>query len=389
MTLLTIVSKQIWPHVLAVAHLKPTSLILLHSEDRNESYLPAQRIKKLIETTGLLPKGNVALSPIPHDDFSEIGRSLDALAASRKIDLNECVLNFTGGNKLMATAGFRWAGRRSVRACYLERGNNLIWFEPGEGEAKTRTERVAGDICNTIDPLPLLRCQLDASEVERDGEKITLSRKGNEISDADFFARVQNGNRVHDFLTIEGVADQSVKEGDALELLAAAVLLKLGVPQVRRSLRLKVKSGAGIPTRKPHAELDLLFNWSGRLWLVDCKDRKAPEHLARALAKCLEATLLPQQAKDLLRRIESELSIGQTKVLKEDLISMREMGGLLGQIVCLRKDELGEEVSQFARSQRIEVVLKRDLVSGLRALLFPNRPAAKADLADLATKFSP
>ena len=60
MTLLTIVSKQIWPHVLAVAHLKPTSLILLHSEDRNESYLPAQRIKKLIETTGLLPKGNVA-----------------------------------------------------------------------------------------------------------------------------------------------------------------------------------------------------------------------------------------------------------------------------------------------------------------------------------------
>lgn len=388
MTLLTLVSKQIWPQVLSVAHLKPTSLILLHSEDRQESNLPAQRIKKLLTTTALLSKEAVDLVSIPHDDFSAIGRNLDALVASKKIDLNDCILNFTGGNKLMAMAGFRWASRRSVKACYLERGNLLIWFEPGEGEAVTKTEKISGNLCDRIDPLALLRCQLDASEVERNGEKLTLSEAGVGMSEEEFFRRVQNGNPVRDFLASEGEADPTQKQGDALELLAAAVLLKLGVPQVRRSLRLKVKSASGVSTKKPHAELDLLFNWSGRLWLVDCKDRKAPEKLVTALTQSLRGIAPNLQAKQLLERIESELSIGQTKVLKEDLISMREMGGLLGQVVCLRKEELGEEVLQFARSQRIEVVLKRDLVSGLRTLLFPNAPAAPADLADLDAKFS-
>jgi len=204
MILLSLASKQIWPHVLAAAHLKPATLVLLHSEDRDESRLPAERLKKMIEATGLVARGGVSLSRVPHDDFAGIGRCLDALTSAKKFDLNECVLNFTGGNKLMATAGFRWAARRSVRACYLERRNTMVWFEPGESEPVTRTERVAPETCDSLDPLALLRCQLDASEVERIGEKITLSHKGHQMPEADFFARIQNGNPVAQYLPRRG-----------------------------------------------------------------------------------------------------------------------------------------------------------------------------------------
>jgi len=44
MTLLSLASKQIWPQVLAVAHVKPERLVVLHSEDIPESKGPAQRL---------------------------------------------------------------------------------------------------------------------------------------------------------------------------------------------------------------------------------------------------------------------------------------------------------------------------------------------------------
>jgi hypothetical protein len=52
MTLLSHVSKQIWPQVLAVAHLKPERVLLLHSEDAAESKGLAQRLKRLFDDAG-------------------------------------------------------------------------------------------------------------------------------------------------------------------------------------------------------------------------------------------------------------------------------------------------------------------------------------------------
>jgi len=46
MTLLTLATKQIWPHVLAVAHLNPNRVILLHSVDTVESKGPARRTQE-------------------------------------------------------------------------------------------------------------------------------------------------------------------------------------------------------------------------------------------------------------------------------------------------------------------------------------------------------
>lgn len=387
MNLLSLASKQIWPQVLAVAHLKPQRLLLLHSEDPAESKGPAQRLKRFFDDSGLVPKGGTRLELVSDSDFDAIERRLDELQRSHQLPLADCVVNFTGGNKLMATAAFRWAARHA-RAFYLERRNQLTWFTAPDGKMVTRTEKLDGRLTDTLDPVALLRCQLDASEVQRPGQTLVLNEAGQKLAEPDLLRRLLNGNDARPWLRITGEADRAVKDGDALEFAVAAALLKLGVKQVQRSLRLKVKSTQQVGTRLPHAEIDLLFTWGGRLWLVDCKDRMPAEDLAENLRRYLHRPLNPN-AEELLTRIQNELSIGQTKVMKEDLLAMREAGGLLGNVVCVRKAELPEEVIQFARHNQISVVPKSNLVEGLRNLLFPNRPAAPGDLAALAAHFKP
>jgi type III secretion system FlhB-like substrate exporter len=186
-------------------------------------------------------------------------------------------------------------------------------------------------------------------------------------------------------LAIGGEADRDPKEGDALEFATAGVLLKLGVARIQRRVRLKVKSGLHVGTRLPHAEIDLRFTWGGRLWLVDCKDRMPADNLAEGLRRMLPP--LSSEQEKLFDRIRKELSINQTKVMKEDLLTVRETGGLLGQVVCVRKSELPEEVVQYARHNHIDVVQKNDLVAGLLRLLLPGRPAESEQLTGLARQF--
>jgi hypothetical protein len=45
-TMITIASKQIWPQVLCVSHIRPEHIILLHSNDEQESSIPARRLNK-------------------------------------------------------------------------------------------------------------------------------------------------------------------------------------------------------------------------------------------------------------------------------------------------------------------------------------------------------
>ncbi len=386
MTLLTLASRQIWPQVLTVAHLKPQRLFLLPSDDAQESRGPAQRLKRFFDHTQLVPPGGSRLELIPHDHFNALEQRFDDLAAQHRLNLGQCLLNFTGGNKLMATAAFRWAAKRSVRSFYLERGNTLTWFEPRDGELLTRTEHLNGHLTDTLNAVDLLRCQLDASELERPGQTLTLNNRGRAMPEAEFYKRADNGNPLQECLAVTGEADHESKAGDPLEFNAAAVLLKLGVPRVHRSLRLKVKSSRGVSSRRPHAEIDLLFNWHGRLWLVDCKDRLPAENLVPALRRHLPQTL-NAQANELLQRIQDELTIGQTKVLKEDLLAVREAGGLLGTVVCVRKADLPEEVKQFAAHNDIRLVAKNDLVEAFRALLYPDRPPTPAALSTLVVHF--
>ena len=46
-TILALASRQICPHVLTLAHYRPQRLVLQHSEEREESHEPAQRLQEL------------------------------------------------------------------------------------------------------------------------------------------------------------------------------------------------------------------------------------------------------------------------------------------------------------------------------------------------------
>lgn len=372
MILLSLASKQIWPQVLAVAHLRPQKVFLLHSSDRSESAGPAQRLKRLFDKTNLAPMGATRLVQIPHDDFEELEKHFDELLSKHQLNIAECLVNFTGGNKLMATAAFRWAAKRGVRSFYLELGKTITWFTPREGDILTETEALDSRITDSLNALDLLRCQLDASEIEREGQTLTLNAKGMSLPERDFVKRVASGNALEPLLHIEGIADPERKEGDTLEFNTAAVILKLGVPRVHRSVRLKAKSGANSGRVLPHAEIDLLFNWDGRLWLVDCKDQISSEDLVKAVRRELGVRILPA-AEELLRRIEDELQRSKGKVLKEDLVAIQEIGGLLGKVVCVRKADLPQEVKQYADHKKIAIVRKNELWQRFDFLLRSDR----------------
>lgn len=368
MTLLSLASRQIWPQVLVVCHLKPSRLFLLHSEDQSESKKPAERLKNFFYKTGLLAAGTVSLVKIEYNDFGSIEKRLEDLNIEQQFDLDTTVLNFTGGNKLMATAGFMWAYRRGIKACYLERGNELFWFESEGNAVKTSSEKINGHITDELDPLTLLRCQLETSEVERDGQTLTLNDAGQNENEEKFFRCAANGNPMERYLNKDKELAEEQKKGDALEYLVAAVLLKLGVKKVQRGLRLKVRSVEGTKARSPHSEIDLLFNWNGRLWIVDCKDTVKKEQLVDNLSMYIVRPI-HKNAQDLLQRIRNELFVSQTKAIKEDMIAARETGGLGCRVICVRKSNPGEEFMQFAKDNQIEVVLKKELVERLRQII--------------------
>lgn len=384
-TLVTIASRQVWPQILATLHIAPRRLVLLHSGDERESAQPAKRLRTFFAKTGILAPGDMRLAEMPHDDFDGVTAALDGLQTPLDAPLSECLLNVTGGNKLMAAGAIRWALRHGVPAFYLERDNNLTWFGTGDDTARAKREQLDGHLADGFDPCDLLRCQMDASEIERDGERLTLNNAGATVPEAEFRRRIESGFDPVAWLDTAGEADREAKQGDALERAAAALLLKLGVRQVRRSLRLKVRARPGVGTHRPHAEIDLLFTWNGRLWLVDCKDRRPAEDLVAALRRELRNANAPyvQAADTLLERIESELTVGRTKTLKEDLVASLEIGGLLAQVVCVRREQMPEEALEYARGNHIDVVQKADLWQGFRRLLHPAAPPTEEDLRAL------
>src|ERR1017187_3026714 len=204
-------------------------------------------------------------------------------------------------------------------------------------------------LADEFDPLSLLRCQLEASEVERDGEILALNRTGLDTPLKELARLLANGDDPLKFLVRAAAVSTVDVKGDCLEFTTAVLLLKCGVNGVRRSVRLKVQPNHGGKLSPPHAEIDLLFNRGGRLWLVDCKDRRPAENLIDGLWPFIQprAKVPGSQASRLIGRIGTELGMSQTKVLKEDLLAIREIGGLLGRALCVRRDRLPVEVEQY------------------------------------------
>lgn len=365
----TIASRQIWPQILAVLYIKPDRVFLLHSRDEIESSKPAQRLKRFLTKTQIIAPGNARLYKIPFDDFNGVEKELDKIQIAEGISFDSLIFNITGGNKLMATAAFCWALKHSVKSFYLEKGNKIIWFDSINNEVKTEADSLDTHLADELNPIEVLRCQIETSEVENEGETLTLSDAGKNESDGRFLNMINNGNYDESWIKKDGKIIEEKKEGDRLEYRTAVVILRLGVKQIQRGLRLKPKTDEFVSSKMPHTEIDLVFVWNGRLWVVDCKDTIREEDICKNFYEMVRP--LKDKAKALWERIQDIVEKSHFGILKNDIVTAREVGGLYGSVICVRKSQLNEEIKQYAKRNGIYLVSAKNLWNELTAILKP------------------
>ncbi|MCX6879329.1 MAG: hypothetical protein NTW21_36825 [Verrucomicrobia bacterium] len=126
------------------------------------------------------------------------------------------------------------------------------------------------------------------------------------------------------------------QKGDPLEYATVIAALRAGVRQVARGVRLSIAlpDSAG---SQLHAELDVVFTYRGRLWVIEVKDRKEVEG-ARAL-------------------------------IKEKIVAAWEVGGDLGRFVYVSRTVPGPDLLAFAKSLGVAIVPKGNLRNGMSQLL--------------------
>lgn len=384
MTLLSLASRQTWPQVLAVLHARPQRLVLFHSEEPAESQRPAERLRDFFRSGAVPQAPDVELQRVPHDRFQEVVDALASVADEGQLDASNCRVHLTGGNKLMAMAAAEWCRLAGVPCFYLERDLRVFPFQPGGSDLLPQPDfKLDPHLARDLEPLALLRCQLDSADIIAAGQRLTLNEQGRRLPPAEFQPLLRAQHDCRRLLTWD-VPETANQPGFSLEYATAVALLQLGVPAVQRSVRLapRVLRGSG----RQEGELDLVFNWAGKLWLVDCKDRvSAANRMDQLRQEILKEAGIGPPLDDLLRRLEAELREKDLRPLKEDLLATAEAGGLLGRAVCVRRNEAFPiQAREFAQSRGIAVVFKERLLSDLRTLLYPNEPASFEQLRGLA-----
>ncbi len=384
LTLLSLASRQIWPQVLSVLNVLPSRLILFHSAEEAESKRPAERLKAFFEAPDSPHPMSVELRSIPHDRFGGIVDGMAGAAEEHGLDESNCRVNITGGNKLMAIAASEWCRLAGIPFFYLERDLRVFPFVPQGTDLLPQPDfKLNPHLAKDLDPLALLRCQLDAAEITSPGQRLELNERGQAAPENQFQILLKKGFDFRTYLSMD-VQEPDSRAGDGLEYATAFALLKLGVPFVQRSVRLipRAQGGSG----REEGELDLVFNWAGKLWLVDCKDRKdAGSRMDKLRTLIIGQIGLTPQIEEHLEKLSSELRERDLKPLKEDLLAISEVAGLLGRVICVRREQLPSQAVEFARSRGLAVILKDYLLRDLRPLLHPDSPARSDQLRALLT----
>jgi hypothetical protein len=369
--MLTFVSKQLWPQFLALAAYAPQRLVLLHSDQKTESAGPAERLREFaIEVHGMRPE-SVELVEVSSSNVGQLRDEIGEVAERLELDGSNCVFNLTGGIKLMTMAGAGWCQDAGSPCFYIESNNQLFEFVNDGRDLRQSPQRdlareVAGKAA-TWDPAAVVRYQLDAADVVDPGQLLTLNEKGKRWHENELGSWLTKRMDFRGFLQMDG-SEPEAREGDDLELATAIVLLKLGVPQIRRGIRTTARQRSR--DGNDEGEMDLVFIRDGRLWVVDCKDRHSPEERLDALRNELVRTHgISPRTKELLDRLASELQDKELKTLKEDLSTVAEAGGLKAQALIVRRGKLPTQAMDYARGRRMEVVLKDHLVRDLKKVL--------------------
>jgi hypothetical protein len=382
MPLLSLASRQIWPQVLAVLHARPQRLVLFHSAEEAASKRPAERLREFFQGGAIASPPDVELLRVPHDRFQEVVDAVADAAERWDLDQGNRRVHLTGGNKLMAMAAAEWCRLAGVSCFYIERDLRVFPFQASGYDLLPQPDfKLDPHLARDVQPLALLRCQLDRADIVSPGQRLTLNDHGRRMPESQFQPLLRDEYDFRKLLAWD-LDETESRRGFALEYATAFALLKLGVPVVQRSVRLapRVIRGSG----KEEGELDLVFNWAGKLWLVDCEDKDSAEgKVDRLRTEILKQTSVGPGLDKLLARIEEELRDKELKPLKEDLLTVAEVGGLLGKAICVRRS-LPLQAREFAQSRNLSVVLKDRLLEALSVQLFPNQPASLEQLRSRA-----
>ncbi len=358
--LIMFVGRQVWPHLHVALHLAPRRILLLHTDDAAESAGPADRLCELLRDPATLePSPDVETRCIRGDHLAGTARALEEVAVQ-----DEAVtLNVTGGTKLMAFAAAEWVRTHpGVQMVYFERDRHLQWLGADDGSlSRLKSEAIDPHRTDFIDPARLVTCQCGNSIVRRAGQLISLKDEG--VRERAERALSTGSPPASDYLELVGESTGVSKEGDRLEFRCALAVLLAGVPLLSRGLELAVdRVGSGA-----HGECDLVFSWGGRLWIVDCKDRRSTAWLTSWLRKARRA--LPNEEPEAPGRIADLLARSPYKAIKDDLLAAREMGGLDARIIAVRKTLPADDVLRYAQAQGVSIVRSRDLLAGIRRVL--------------------
>lgn len=390
LTLISFASRQIWPQVLSVLHYKPQHLLLFHTSEEHESKGPARRLLEFFRSGATPQPPKVTLREISHDNYNGILQTLSTALKEFAFNGTNTFVNLTGGNKLMSLAAAEFCRTTGLPCFYLERNFRIFKFRVAQQKlTPDGVFNLDAHLARDINPLALLRCQMNASNIASVGQCLTLTEAGKGLSDQQTQAVWKIHQDLQSWLPKYLKWDVELKKpnlqpqwGDALEYFTALALLCLGVPMVQRGIHLQpgVKHGSD----KEESELDLVFNWEGKLWVVDCKERKTPQKRVDLLRRVIQKQCQPTpELNNQLNHIENELTEKELKPLKEDLLAVWEVGGLLGKALVVRATPLPAEALEFAQSRNVDVVYAENLVASLRAKLFPHAPPSLDDLRHL------
>lgn len=373
-TLLLLTNQELWPGIICTRHFRPEKVILLHGNTPAASKEPAVRLQEFLLKANLVQ--NCDLLELPDDDFVGIQKKLDNDSISEPL-----AVGFNGATKLMAVACFDWAMKRGHQALYLETDNEIQRFEADGDKVACRKEKAALSDLSSLNPVETVRSHLRRSEIRRNPSILSLSERGQKLPIKDALEILDRSVRNSEWqgeplLCRDGKGWRPVSAefeaiGERFELLVAMALLKLGVEQVAHSVELSSLDSQ--EEKHVHAELDLVFIWGGRLWVVECKDHEKVEKKGRRLWNSLKENArlnnLDECDQDFIDELGSMMGRRYKKTLKERILAAQECGGALAQVIFAVREEPKGDVREFAALHGIHIArrdsLERDLSQSL------------------------
>jgi len=320
-------SAQLWPNLHGLIHWhKPEHggplrhVCICHTESPVSSE-PARRLERFCNEYD--PRIEVHLPATPCD-LTPAGVRGQVTRWRAELPDSNWIINATGGNKLMFAGATEFASRPDTTVVYREVGDNAwfrLTFDNGALEARELT--IAPEETDSIPVDKLIAAQWQPPPETRweftDPERLDVTRLVQ--------AGIENDWAWKKAFAAAGYEQHaSEKNGFLFERFIAAVLLEMGIENVRCNAKLRGATGT------PLQEIDLIANHRGRLLVFDCKMRNREDH-------------------------EKGKVEGITSQIRQAETTCRRLGGLGAQGVLIRPCvELGDDEQSLANAYRLQVI---------------------------------